>query len=374
MKIGRRRLQLILLYLMVAVLYANFLIFSGFRLIDNDGLQVALRFVALLIGMLSLSLARTDALLALAAVAGVVIYLVNHNPLALNIAAIVILSRIFRPHDLRDISILLFRCALIGPALHLMLYLMGMAALDASEVGGRVRHSLGFSNPNLMAIVYFSLASSAIISWKFIDGKYVRLVVAFLMAVSAVLIMYSGSRALMISLSVLTFATIFFKFGIVSRFGRYLVMALPLMGAALTGYLLSQSGTELDFLLSYRPYFFSNYYSRASLGDVLVGWPLGVVDTIDNGYLILLGAVGAPIFILFMLWIVMRIKSVQASYLPFIAIMLILSVFESVLIRPEIPVTMLFIYFVAAQRRLCSNGGWLPVRGQAFSSAGGQRQ
>lgn len=347
---GKQQLRKMSIVLMMVFLYMGFILFTALKFVEGDNLQLFFRLAAMGLGLISIFFHRVNFSLFLFLVPGIVLYFINENPLVYNVLFLVVILQSLRGFEPRFMFLSLLLCSLLGVATHLYLYLTGQLSLEINVIGDRARYAMGFANPNLLALSYFSVAVNAIFVWNSTENRSLKILATFCAIASLPFIFYSDSRTFSAAICFLIMAGLLFKSKLAGKIIRPVVIALPFFGSFLTFYLTSGVDYSLDELLSSRPSYFKYYFDRASLWDFFVGWFLTSRDTVDNAYLLLLGAIGFPLALISCFWISRRMHQAFFYALPFLGAMLFISVFESVLIRPEIPVTILFLYFLVPRK------------------------
>lgn len=81
--------------------------------------------------------------------------------------------------------------------------------------------------------------------------------------------------------------------------------------------------------------------SAASVPDLIFGWASS--DGVDNLFLMLLSGFGAIGLTVIVLFISARTFKMRVEFAPLVISLMVMSVFESFLVRPEIPSSVLFM-------------------------------
>lgn len=355
MRINKRVLSEVLVFFMMLSLHLNFILFTGLRLADSPMIQVFVRLLALIFGVGAIVLGSGRIVYVLiSAVLGSVLLLLNSNYLVLNLIFMAVFVVAMGAVSMAGVSKAVLACSFLGAAIHLYFYLMGGVSSDELQVGDRVRMVMGFSNPNLLGLNYFSFLASALFFSFFNRGFFANVVLILALLVCVPIIYVSDSRTFLISAVVFIALSFLLKFRVGLVASRLFTVAMPLVGFIVSLFIAYSSELWLDELFSSRPSFFYQYLSRVDDVGFFFGWPLLESDTVDNAYLLMVGAVGFPLSFMFFAWLSLRIYAVPFFRLPLVFVMLVVSVFESALIRPEVPVVLLFVAAVFLKEKVSS--------------------
>lgn len=332
---------------MILSLHVGFVVFSALQVADSDVVKALFRIVSLSLGGLILLIFKKDIqVLLIAFFACFLIYNLNENVLIFNFIFIVFFVSVVSCFDVEDFAAIIFLVSILGCLIHVACYHLGYVSPEVTDFGGRIRLTLGFSNSNTLALSYYSLICSGAFFLYFKRNMWAVFLLFFSVLVAVPIIFVSDSRTFLFAIGLFFLLSILVKGKVILPFVRIFVSILPFLCMVISIGLGWFSSDDLNVVLSYRPSFFYNYLVRIDELSVWWGWFTSAEDTIDNAYLLLLGALGFPITFFLLFFLGFRIYNLDRDFLPFIATMLIISVFESVLFRPEIPVTLIFFILI----------------------------
>src|SRR5690606_39204465 len=117
--------------------------------------------------------------------------------------------------------------------------------------------------------------------------------------------------------------------------------SIPIVASGITFFLATTNDPMLDIVLSFRPSLFAAFLSTVTWQDLLFGWRPDESITLDNGYLALLSSIGVPTFIVVILIMVRQLSAINPALLSIAGVILIASIFESFIVRPEIPLSVM---------------------------------
>lgn len=342
----------LLVFLMVLSLHIGFMAFTALQIYDSSVLKIAIRIFAFALGLVVLSLARKDILfLFIWFFVFLCLYLFSENTLIFNFVFMVLFAYVASCFSVEDFPEIIFLVSIIGALVHAASYLTGHAGGDVVIVGDRFRMTLGFSNPNMLALNYYSMLLSGFFLLYFKRGKWSVFLFLLSVLISFPVIFVSDSRTFLFSIFVFIVLWMSIKMKSLVMLSRGFVAILPFVGAAVSLVISGMNGGYLDEVLSNRPSFFYQYISRMDEIGLLFGWATSVDDTIDNAYLLLFGALGAVLMLFVLFFVGFKMLKVDRFYLPFLAAILVLSVFESALLRPEIPLALIFLILIFSKRK-----------------------
>lgn len=346
--ISLNRRAMILNVVALTILFVGYLLTTGTGLLDSDGLKAIFRISSLLVLLSNLFVdgeIKVKFLVAILLIAFSL--LLSQSPFSLNIIFLLLITASLSRLNLKELAITLIIPTLIVVGVHLLLLTTGKISAEEVQVADRTRSSFGFANPNQVSVVYFSLVMIS----TFLDIAFKRrfsfllMLASYFLAFSIFLV--TDSRTSLLSIIFLAFLTLFNHIFHKNKFYRFIVFfsgfLAPILAAVITIYITNSAGTELDIILSLRPYFFSEFITTASASDIVFGWRDPDDSAVDNLFLPLLSAVGIIGCVGIIFFIAVRTYKMQFEFIPLIATLMIASIFESFLLRPEIPSSVLFM-------------------------------
>lgn len=349
--IARPEFGLIMASLILGLLFCGYVLSTGMLLIESSVFKAAVRGLALLLAfMLLFSGRRISAGLLTLLFCALAFLILNQNIIAGNILYMLILLAGFRQVSNRHLSLAFLGSAYAAVSLHILAVITGIATITSTSIHGRTRSALGFANANQFALVYLTLVCSALLVHLQYRNKWSLTGLIGSVLLSLRMMQIADSRTSMASvlllLLLLLTAVITSRTRIIRRLYALSLAALPAIAAAVTFFLATNPSPFLNIALSLRPAYFQAFLSNISLSQWLFGWIPAEDITIDNGYLILLSAVGLPVFLLLMLALCWRMIRLRPEILVIIAVVAIASIFESFALRPEIPLSILFFALI----------------------------
>ena len=276
-------------------------------------------------------------------------FLISQNLITLNFIYLTILIYLLQVLKITKDELLFnsLVASLVVIFIYLVYFFIGDINLGEANIEGRVRYGFGFSNPNKIGIVAFSLiVLTALYSFKK-NNSFI--ITVLLITPFLVVMMYSGSRTAIYS-TVILFMLIVMPFTIKLR---KILFFFPLIFLTLSMYIATLHNNELaNFLLSLRPLDFYNFMSTLNSMDYLFGASTDGFR-IDNSYILALVSIG-PIGYVFVSYLLYRLgRSWPDVYeLSFIIALLVYGVFEGVLVRVEFPIVLYFYYFIATHYKI----------------------
>jgi hypothetical protein len=257
--------------------------------------------------------------------------ILNNNTFSVNMLYIFILTISLCHLDGRRLSAVFFVASFLAVAIHFAALASGAVSIATTEIGERIRYTLGFTNANQLALVYLTFVFSAAFVRVQYQTKVSLLIVCFSLIISLPVIYISGSRTSMLSIIMLFVMIYFSRNKLTRRLSVLIAVATPVGASLLTFFLVSARSESLNDLLSNRPVFFSEFLGSRSHLDFLLGWGSSVEVTIDNGFLLFLSATGVILFAGGILGLSRRISNLNSAVIPFVTTMLFASIFESFL-------------------------------------------
>jgi len=326
-------------------------------LISADFAKYAFRLLALFTLILNIGLSRTirrKYLIGLLAI--FFITSLNKSEIAANIIFLLTIAISLSRQSAREVAIIFAIPTTIVVLAHGFLLLGGLIYDQQTSYFDRQRSTLGFANTNQVSAIYLSLAAVAVFCHVTFKSKFSLFFGAVAIAVAAFVFQLTDSRTsfltliLLVSLHILGAALLRLRsYRLILALSASLTFAA---GTLATYYVTTSHDAELDFLLSFRPYFFALFMKNVTVSDFLLGWSTSVSGGTDSGYLMLLSGVGAVVYFLFLLAVSVRMFRIDYLLLPILISLLVGSTFESFLIRPELPVSPLFFYLMLSRSSL----------------------
>lgn len=270
-----------------------------------------------------------------------IIYSYTYNLYLFNFVFIVIFLIFFNSLDISFESVIetLFYCSLVVFILYFLLYFSGYVDHSITYFGGRERNSFGMANPNQLGLMIYNLLIISSVRALFFKRSKIFTLLIFL--VGLYLILKSDSRTPLFSM--LIFFIWFFCIRLKINVRRYFVLFLIFMTFILILLAINLSMTQIDRILSYRLFYLNEFFSSVSFFDFIFGMAIGKKEALDNSFALIFFSYGflASLFISFS-FIFSSSQRVPITISSFFISVLCYATFESLLARPELPVTLLF--------------------------------
>lgn len=346
MVMNRNRVTMIINMVALTILFVGYFLTTGTRMLDSDGWKAFFRASSFLIMFVNLILdGRIKVKFVKAIIFTTFALFLSQSQIALNILFLIIVTISLHRLALNDLAITLFVPVVVLVVVHALLLSAGMINTEVQMVGERSRSSLGLSNANLVAIMYFSLALIATFL-HIVIKKSISFVLAMIsFAVAFFVIVPTDSRTSLLGVAVIATIYLINHYLHNSKLFKLLIavggLCAPVLATILSIYLIRAVDTELDIILSLRPYFFNQFVSAASVPDLIFGWASS--DGVDNLFLMLLSGFGVIGLTVIVLFISARTFKMRVEFAPLVIALMVMSVFESFLVRPEIPSSVLFM-------------------------------
>lgn len=360
------RIRICLAFAVIAILYGVFLIFPAMGLISDINLKFALRVVALALSVFVVAILDRNAAALLLPLATTLYFLWSGNQFLLNFTALLILGLLYRNIELTSFARILFNVVVAGIVLHALVLFLSEGSFDLVSVQGRERYYLAFSNPNTLAVTYFSAIAASLILLQYEKNTYLKLASCIVIIISLIVIYTSDSRTFIISTVILLMSSALLKALKPNRMFNFAVCFMPFILLSISLYTAVKVNDRLDQILSYRLLYAERYILSASGWDFLTGWASNTAHDVHNAYLLLLGAIGLPLTMAALGWMSWRLYTADFRALPFLCTTLIISAFESTPMRPEVPISMIFVYFLA--RGLGETKGQMSLNDRSIGS------
>lgn len=367
MTFKRHKMTFHLNILMMTLMFAGYVLTTGLEVITFDAAKAATRSLVALIAIFVIFEGRKIRFGVFISIYLIATLLVlNQNQIAANLLfLLVVVASMSRLSD-KEAAVVFFVSSAAVVLLHIMLLKIGIVSASSVQVGDRERSALGFSNPNQFALVYLTLICSAFLMHLQDRTRQSFLIACGALALSLWMMQVAGSRTSMFSVAILlifNFLWITLSKAKLTRQAFIWGMAsIPIMACGITFFLATNNDPMLDIVLSFRPRLFAAFLSTVTWQDLLFGWVPDESITLDNGYLSLLSAVGAPVFVATILIMLRQLSITNPDLLPISGAILIASIFESFLIRPEIPLSVMFFYIILRKPDVESKNNLLLVR------------
>lgn len=337
--------------LALTLLFVGYLLTTGTEIITTPEAKIIFRYASLFLLFANIILDRSVPLKYVFALLFLFsLLLASQSSVGQNIVFLALISASLSKLRAKEIAIAFLIPTTTVVAIHILMLNAGLLAVQTTEFSGRLRSTLGFTNPNQASAIYLSFALISIVA-HIVFKTRTTLILTFAAFGSAIYVLHQTDTR---TATAALFLILFFQIigAILNRYRHYrgllrLITAMsPWLGAAATFYLTTMAGSALNISLSLRPYFFSQFVSGISTSDFLIGWrPINDAG-VDNMYLMVFSAIGAIGASFTFLSISTRALRLSAEVLPIVLVMLTVSCFESFLLRPEIPISPLFWHLI----------------------------
>lgn len=337
---------------LLMTLFSGYVLTTGLGIIPGDLAKNSVRISSGILAIISILLSGGfDKKTLFPIYLCIIMFLINENSILLNIIFLTIIVRSMLTLNHRYSSLAFFLASGSAVIVHLTAYYGGLVTSVVSEFGGRTRSALGFANPNQLALVYLSLVFSATYLYFHWKSKWVTTSLLLSIVVSISMIEAGDSRTSLFSLFMLFGLVLIAKISGATRVEKiFAIMAMtaPIVASAITLFLTFGAEAWLDEMLSFRPYMFSSFVSMVTFTEIWFGWEMTDEITVDNSYLALVSAVGLPISMIIIAILSRRLFYVKASHAPLVISIALAGVFESFIVRPEIPLGLMFFTIALA--------------------------
>lgn len=289
------------------------------------------------------------------------VFAINSSVYVMNILFILFFLVASDGVSLKRVVSLVFFVSILGAILHFCIYLGGYGSEVDYSVYERMRDGMGFNNPNMLALVYFSLACAAMMYASFQTRWLARIWSLAFVVLSLYVIIRSDSRTSLYALIFLIVLILFSKWRVFSSLlSRLLPFVFP-VGLIVTFFLATPAASFLNEILSMRPYFFSIVSAALGVSGLLIGGVIPAEVPVDNSYLLAFSAVGVPL-VMAVVYLCMRKSAyISRNFVPFIVAGVAISLTESYLMRPEIPFSLLFFFIIFNSAKVRLKSGYLSV-------------
>lgn len=265
------------------------------------------------------------------------LYLISGNIYYLNFIFFLVFISVLKSFSIESVIKYSFFSILLGAFVHILAFNLNL--IDPDKLNyiylDRYRYTLGFKNPNQLAIYYFTLA---ILSFLMIRTN--KILAWISMLVSIYIIYLSDSRTTLIG---------FFIFIILillkhSAFTSIILKLTPFGALVITIIISLLKDTVFNNILSLRPEIYSDFINKFDGISILFGLNEDII--IDNFYLISFGTLGFIGLILLLAIITFYNIKAKPEFYPFIITLFIMSIFESFLIRPEFLLSIVYLKII----------------------------
>lgn len=270
-------------------------------------------------------------------------YLVSNNVITLNFIYLTIILYFLYALKISH-SELLFNsmlASLVIVLLYLIYFFIGYIDLGETAIGGRVRYSFGFSNPNKVGIVTYSLI--ILISLYSFKKNNSFIFTLLLNAPFFFIMIYSDSRTALYSI-IIFFILILMPFlAFLRRFLFLLPIILLILSLSIAYF---YDNDMVNNLLSFRPRDFYSFLDNVSSVNYLIGANSNGFR-VDNSYILAVFSVGFLGFVLISYFLYrIGVRRVDMYDVSFFVSVLTYGVFEGVLVRVEFPIILYFYYLI----------------------------
>jgi len=336
-------------------LFVGYFFTTGTGMIESAGVKVTYRLVAMALFFGCAILGRAIQLKFLVTFFSLLMYLVfNQSLIVVNMMFLLLITISLYRLSGKEIALTFLVPTTIIVLLHLVLLNTGQLVAVSTDFGERSRSTLGYTNANQASAIYLSFTLVAFFAHQQFRTKASLFLMVMSFVVTLIVVMSTDSRttffALFLFLLLQFLELLFHRFRIFWVALRYVAAASPFLASATTYYIATSRNPELDIILSLRPYFFSEFMRQASTFDFFLGWSTLENSGVDNLFLMLLSAVGVIGYFLIIASISYQIFRVNSSVISFVIVMMIVSVFESFLLRPEIPISALLLHLLLSRK------------------------
>lgn len=355
MKVGHDRRTLLFNVAALVILFVGYFLTTGTRLIESYGTKDAFRFVALLLFLWNIVLGRAIRMkLAVALFVLLISFALSQFQMVVNILFLLLISASLYRLNGREVAVAFLVPTLIVVFLHAVLLNAGQLVGQSTDFAGRTRSTLGFTNANQASAIYLSFVILAVFTHlQFRTKASLSLLIMSFVVAFAVFQITDTRTATFALLLLLLFQFLEFLFHRLKAYRKFLLLVgvtLPFFASAITYYLTTAADPALDVLLSLRPYFFAEFMRTVTVFDFLLGWSTVDNTGVDNLFLMLLSSVGVIGYLIIIVIISDLIFHLNPKFIPIVIVLMIVSIFESFLIRPEIPVSAFFLYLLMSRQ------------------------
>lgn len=342
-------------------LFVGYFLTTGTKMIESEVVKVVFRFIAMALFLRNAFFGRGVQMKFVVALNLLFIsFILSQSVIVPNIMFLLLIAMSLYRLSGKEVAITFLVPTAIVVLLHLVLLGAGNLENVSTDFGERVRSTLGFANANQVSAIYLSLA----LLTGFAHQQFKTKASLFLLVISFVgvfvVVASTDSRttmfAIFIFLLLQTLEFLLQRFKKVTVLLRYFAAASPFVASVATYYITTSENAGLNLLLSFRPYFFSEFVNQVKVFDLFLGWSIPENAGVDNFFLMLLSAVGVFGYFLIISIISYRVFRMKSNFIPIVIVIMIVSMFEAFPIRPEIPMAAFFVHLLLSpqmQQRYC---------------------
>lgn len=238
---------------------------------------------------------------------------------------------------------------LIGSIFIFALLFLGITENIEYVVGGRIRNTFGFVNVNAFSNVIYAFAILFFLYIEKIKLKHYIFVIGLVYFFYTYTDTRASTYAVFVYMVILVGLNFLYKFKATERYMPILkglvllILSIPVILSFLSSVLLNHFPV-VDVLTSMRLSVFSWYIANNNIINLFFGG--STVRDVDNGFLVMVYSVGIG-FGLLALYMINRatlilIDQKKSKYIAFIISFIYFNIFESMIIRPELIITICF--------------------------------
>ncbi|MCM3610415.1 hypothetical protein M4S82_04065 [Planococcus sp. MERTA32b] len=272
----------------------------------------------------------------------------NITPNIVNFFYIILILIVAREYSLKEVLDKSFYIMIISAVSVVVLLQFGLTENMRYTIGDRTRNTLGFTNVNAFSNLVYAFAILYLLSRKEILIKHYIFVLTFVIVIYS----YTDSRTVTVACLIFLLVHIILQFlfkmadnklnGLIKSFLLLLVF-FPI-GITFLSPLLSSEFAVLDILTSGRLTRFTEYIGDNGVVNLLFGGTTAADK--DNSYLLILFSTGI-LFSLMVLGLIVKaifrlVDIKKSQYIAFIVSGIYAGAFESLLVRPEIIISICF--------------------------------
>lgn len=321
----------------------NYLVYSAFGF---DALRLPVRVMGMallaLSAMLNFRKLRFDFLyVPMLGIAAICVLM--HGTDALNMLAVLLFVLAASPYDLRAVIGNLIGCFAICTCLYLAALASGGISSVSYVMEGRTRNTLGFTNVNAASLYFLPLLLAL-----FRKNRHTVITASLVMLVFVGIYLLTNTRSALITVGAFFAARVLFSAMAIRKspaFIRSVVGIVVLCGLVASAFAIPLlAGSDLDYVLSYRPTLFRDALKDFTPAD----WLLGSASfaEVDNSFIVMVGHYGLIFFVCAFCVLAKAIKRVSFAEDPwsfsFIIALVACGSVESFLYRPELIATLAF--------------------------------
>ncbi len=338
--------------IVLSLLFIGYFLTTGTGLIEDPIFREIFRFASLALTVANILIFRQmrPSHILLASIL-ILLFTINQSIILANLLFLGLITISLMRLSARECAYAIIVPIAILILLHVLTLNLGIISSQVNVFQGRTRSYLGFFNPNQASAFYLSLCFAALIFSKNTSKTWGK--IAFLVSLGALFVVTQQTDTRTAMFAALIMVTIevanyvFRNFTFYKGALRVSALAAPITAAMATYFIATTNTYQMNDILSLRPYFFAEFLEGVGQAEILFGWH-SYDRGVDNALLMLLSSVGLFGALLILGWVSYRSALVDTRFLSaFLAIMLASTV-ESHLIRPEIPISVIFLQLLFA--------------------------